>query len=1154
MDRRRTLTCATSATAVLALAVTGQLGASAARASVAAPAAGPVQKVIVVLRDQLPGTPVTKGDMRTRIVRTAATQSAVLTRLTGPKPTAVRHFAVGNAFTATVSSAQEAELNRDPAVASVVVDARIAVNGTAAPGAPTTAAAPLARTAVTNATGVRGVATSGPFVICPANPAHPRLEPEALKVMRALTDDGSPNAQQLATGAGVKVAFIADGINPNNPDLIRANGQHVIVDYQDFSGEGPSTSTSGIESLGDASSLAAQGRVSYDLSTFVNPAYALPAGCTIRIVGVAPGASIVALKAGGTHLTTSAILQSIDYAVSTSHVDVINESFGGNAYPDNSSRSAVLLFNRQAVAAGVTVTVSSGDAGVTGTIGREATDPAVISVGGTTTGRSSIQSGSGASVFSNGHWLNDNIATLSSSGFSEYGRTIDLVAPADSNWAVCDASFPDCLDDSAAGSPTNLQMFGGTSESAPLTAGAAALVIQAFRSTHQGASPSPATVKAILTGTAKDLALPADEQGSGLVDARAAVEAALTYPGATAPTRADVASHIVTSPGQTTLVGAPGTQQIAHVHVTNVGTQTQTVSATTRAFPAAGPDDTELSIPFNANTLPTFTDLFGGTRAFKKFTFTVAPGTDRLRTRMAYPGVAPQILYLTLLQPDGTFAGYSSPQGPGVPANYANIDIRRPVAGRWTGILTSRVGTGFVGTALVGIASQRAHPLGQVTPSTFVLAPGQTRTVAYSVPMPAGNSVDVDSSLVFSTASGQRSAVSVVRRTLLDLSPGHAIFGGRITGGNARPSAPAQTFGYEFDVPRGKRDLDVALQLRRSRNIIVETVLIDPNGEVADVASNLSVNEAGTLLTQVLGIQMYDANPIPGRWHLVVVAQNPVSGQMLEQPFAGSIGFDQVLVSAAGLPTSANTVLKNGQPVTVDIRVKNSGGVSNHGAAANIVVGLDPRLEAPATFTPYDFGLTRVDLPSDGSQTPFYVVPPNTEALTVSAHSTLPAQLTLYSTGGGIEVAGDLGSAQAGKTTSTARVSESNGYIGTGLWFTDIGEIGPFNDSGATAGTSTVTATMRALGFDHTVTSSTGDPFQIAYDGAADGFGTPVLIRPGHTRVIHATITPHGKKGDVVNGRLNVVIPPALPSGFTAQPYYSTGSVVQALSYSYTIG
>jgi hypothetical protein len=1152
MDRRRRFTWATAGGTLMTMALAGQLCSSPAQAAAVAPADGSLQKVIVVLHDQLASTPASKQDMRPRAARAATAQNAVLSRLLGAKPTAVHHFGVGNAFSATLTPEQAAALARDPAVASVLPDARVAVTPptkAAASSDPSTQMAPIARPA----TKVRSVATTGPFAICPDDPAEPLLEPEALTSMRALTTDGTPNAQQLATGAGVKVAYIADGIDPNNPDFIRANGQHVIIDYQDFSGEGPSAPTSGLEAFGDASAIAAQGRVSHDLSQYVNPAYALPAGCNIKVVGVAPGASIVALKAGDTSLSGSAILQSIDYAVSNAHVDVINESFGSNGYPDNALRSAISLFNQQAVAAGVTVTVSSGDAGVTGTIGNEATDPAVISVGGSTTDRAYIQEGGGASRFSNGRWISDNISPLSSSGFSQFGRTIDLVAPGDTGWAVCGVGFFDCLDDSDLGNPTDLQNFGGTSQSAPLTAGVAALAIEAFRSTHGGASPSPATVKMILTGTARDLGLPADEQGSGLVDARAAVEAALTFPGATTPAAAALASHLVTSVGQTTLVGAPGTQQTAQVRVTNVGPRTQTVSASSRAFPASGQDDTELSIPFNARSLPTFTDLFGGSRAYKKFTFTVAPGTDRLRTRMTYPGVAPQILWLTLLEPDGTFAAYSVPQGPGVPANYANIDIRQPVAGKWTGILTSRAGTGFTGTALVGVASQRAHALGVVSPSSFQLAPGESRTVSYQVPMPTSNSVDVDSSLTFSTGSGQRSAVSVIRRTLLDVSPGHGTFEGQITGGNARPHAPAQTFGYEFDVPTGKRDLDVALKLQRSRNLIVDAVLIDPNGEPADIESNLTFDRTGAF-TQGFGIQMYDASPLPGRWHLVVVAQNPVSGLMLEQPFAGSIGFDQVVASAPGLPTSRNTVLPAGKAMTFDVRIRNNGGVPHHGAGASIVVGLDPRLERTATFVPNDFGLGRVDLPADGSATPLYVVPPNTEALTVTARSTLPAQLSLLSGSGGIEVFGDLDRAQAGNTTSTASVSESTGYLATGLWFTDLGEIGPFTDAGAASGSSRITATMRGLAFDQTVTSSTGDPFQIAYDDTSDGFGNPVLILSGQSGVVRVTITPRGKKGDVVTGRLNVVVPPALPTSDNAQPYYSTGSVVQELAYTYTIG
>ena len=173
-----------------------------------------------------------------------------------------------------------------------------------------------------------------------------------------------PAAQQIADGTGVKVGIIADGIDPNNPDLIRANGQHVVFDYRDFSGFGNGAPTDGREAFLDAGTIASQGNQTYDLSGFVNPAHPLPPGCNIKIKGIAPGASLAVLNVAGSNagFFNSQIIQAIQWAVMHDHVNVLNESIGGNPLPDTED-DPVALADQAAVAAGVTVVASSGDAG-----------------------------------------------------------------------------------------------------------------------------------------------------------------------------------------------------------------------------------------------------------------------------------------------------------------------------------------------------------------------------------------------------------------------------------------------------------------------------------------------------------------------------------------------------------------------------------------------------------------------------------------------------------------------------------------------------------------------------------------------------------------------------------------------------------------------
>jgi len=165
----------------------------------------------------------------------------------------------------------------------------------------------------------------------------------------------------------------------------------------------------------------------------------------------------------------SAVIAGMQNAITMLHADVISESYGGGG-------TALATADDAAVQAGVVVVASSGDEGFDNSFISPADDPDVIGVGASTTMRLLAQG------YGYNSWTDDNIATLSSTGTGQptsepgaAGKLVDLVAPGYGGEAACSPLV-------TAGCPTNAltEAFGGTSESAPFVAGAAAASIYNF--------------------------------------------------------------------------------------------------------------------------------------------------------------------------------------------------------------------------------------------------------------------------------------------------------------------------------------------------------------------------------------------------------------------------------------------------------------------------------------------------------------------------------------------------------------------------------------------------------------------------------------------------------------------------------------------------
>jgi hypothetical protein len=1146
-----------TATMSLLVASLIALGLTVGAASASVPAGPSMTKVIVLLRDRSAGL-AGQSTARARAVRAEVGPLARSLRSHGAK-----HLTSGTTLpfvVASVSSAQKQALQSNPAVQAVFPDEVIPAPRAEIP-AEAESASPRAARSSAPAAGPCGTARK------------PEADPEALGVIHA------PAAMKLGfDGAGVSVAYIAGPIDTTIPDFQRnakyasaasPAGSPMLTDVN-FSGDPagtPSGDDSG-EAFLDASSIGAQGNTVFNLNSFVGTAHPLPAGCDITITGTAPGASVTGLDVfSDKGLTTeSNFIQAIQYAVSHG-VKVLNESFGGNPFPDT-ALDATRIADDEAVAAGVTVVTSTGDSGVGSTVGSPATDPKLINAGASTTFRAYKQLTFGginatAPKASNGTWLDNNIATISSSGFSQNGdSTVDLVAPGDSNWALCSPNttvYTACT--TFFSTPTGLQFTGGTSESAPLTAGAAADVIQAYAKTHDNVDPSPALVKQILMSTATDIKAPAEQQGAGLLNIGAAVKEAESV---------DLSTHrtgsLLLSPNQIDITHDPGTATSKRVSITNTGSKKVTVQLSTRTLTrkvashsgslCLNPSSAKISC--GRPTKHSFKIWSGVTEVYQEETFSV-PHTAKKESRLNFSANYPftnqaSLLHVALYDPKGAYAGYSDPQGE---SNYANIQVTDPRPGTWTAVFFTEKGNktsqGTVGTT--GKIKWRADTWtfgngGTVKPASLTIKPGGSKTATFRVrgPKQAG---DVAQSIVLKSKYGTNT-IPVTVRALVKLGTKGGSFSGLLSGGNGRGN-PAQMNTYAFNVPSGKHDLDVSATLADTKDAVV-AYLQDPEGETVASSSNVTLNSSGLKVQRTHTVAVYKDNPQAGRWTFVLDWPPPVVSAKafaeLSEPFAGKVQFNQVKASS-NLPKGAT--LNPGQAYAFHVTVKNT-------AATPEAFFLDPRTPGTTTILLPDQNTDpktdqNMSLPlASATSFPFYLVPTETTALQTSLTGSAPVTYDIDPLAGDPDVspavaAPGVTALQSGDTASLNLTSASE--LAPGLWGFFPSEVGPYPDAGAPAVTASGSFQAVTQPFDPTVQSSTGDLWSL-FNNIGSGNFNPVYLQPGKSATIALTITPTAAPGTPVAGTIN--LDDAFQANVVTGFEFGGGDELASLPFTYTVG
>jgi Subtilase family len=882
---------------------------------------GKQESMVVVFDNQLTNLPANRAHRGAREATAASMQAPLVAQLKQVGATRITTLSLLNAVAATMPAAEAQALSHTAGVKAVVPDGTIII------GDATSTTKTVASSRVRKST-IPAAAADGQQ-LCNTSPSKPLVEPEALSSIHDASDN--PNApdeaSSIATGQGVIIGNVDADSLAGNPNMIRPNGQHVIIDAPN-----PNENTYSDEFNGDVSTMAAQGTVTYTYASQL-PYSNIPANCTFRIVGDATGASLVTTgyfsdtnSSGQIVAPESQVIAGLQQAVNDG-VNVVSESYGYGALP-GANDDLLAPTNDAMVAAGVVVVESAGDSGSSGTVEAPADDPNVIDAGGTNDLRLLAQ----ADGYTKG-WEDDNMTTLSSGGTTPYGDVVDLVAPGYLALAVAGAGQVPPL-------PT--EAFGGTSESAPFVSGAAADVIQAYRDTHGGATPTPAQVKEILTSTATDIGAEADQQGAGLLNVYAAVEAARQMPGTSE--KQSNAPELVDSPTQLDVQGPGGSTVHRSVTLYNASSNAEKVTGTYRVLGR----ETRFGTPVTENVSapsPSAPIPAQGATAAAPITFTVPRGVSVLDADMRWPDPTnsdDNILVFLLTDPAGRLAQQSYDYGAANGANESpdiqHSTVEHPMAGTWTAQILWANGRGHVqsapdtpgpytGTVTFQASGQNFTTSPASAPVT--IAPRSSVSVPLSIALPRVPG-DAPESVQFTGSNGLESSVPIARRTLIPSAGG--LFSATLTSSVSR--GPGQIKTFYVDVPKGERDLDVSFYAPdHSADDPVYYYLFSPTDLEPAVteAGNIDVTAIDTTPTPdnpTGNASLIAPDPQPGLWEIDVMQGATTDGTEFSQTVTGFVAYNRLApVTETGLPTSTSTTIDSGSSVPITVTVKNT---TNH--------------------------------------------------------------------------------------------------------------------------------------------------------------------------------------------------------------------------------